>query len=58
MSIIKQGKKDNLTYEAFSDRAEMGAAAARDIAAEIKKQIAEKGGEPVAVAAEEASAFF
>ncbi len=43
MSIIKQGKKDNLTYEAFSDRAEMGAAAARDIAAEIKKQIAEKG---------------
>ena len=23
MSIIKQGKKDNLTYEAFSDRAEM-----------------------------------
>ncbi len=43
MSIIRQGKKDNLTYEAFSDRTEMGAAAAKDIAAEMKKQIAEKG---------------
>ncbi|MBR5746183.1 MAG: glucosamine-6-phosphate deaminase [Clostridia bacterium] len=40
--IIKQGKADKLKYVALSTRAEMGALAADDIAAEIRRQLAEK----------------
>ena len=43
MAIIKQGKIDKLEYLAFETRAEMGEYSAREAAAEINRQIKEKG---------------
>ena len=43
MAIIKMGKVDKLDYLAFETRAEMGAYAAKEAAAEINRQIKEKG---------------
>lgn len=39
MSVIKSGRIDSLTYNAYSTRDEMGAAAAADVANEIKKML-------------------
>jgi glucosamine-6-phosphate deaminase len=43
MAIIKQGKIDKLEYLAFETRTEMGEYSAREAAAEINRQIKEKG---------------
>ncbi len=43
MALIKYGRVDKLEYKAFETRDEMGRFAAEEAAAEIKKQISEKG---------------
>lgn len=43
MSIIKSGKVGTLEYKAFDTRREMGEYAEKEAAAEIKKQLSEKG---------------
>ena len=41
--LIKQAKCDKLTYKVFDNRTAMGEDAAKDVAAAIKKLLAEKG---------------